>query len=475
MHTLRKIAFILFTAAYLVICPLVLLYAFGYSIHPGAPSIVKTGLIYISTMPPGATVRVERRRYAATTPAMVRGLLPGAYAVEVDLPGYQPWSGAVPVEAEKSTALDRILLVPTEWKRSWLLPGPLYGIRQIPGTRFLLIRHGPALRDHVLYDWKTARVQPLAGRHAVLTDAEVSAAWSVPDSPALLIRLGSGAAARFLWIDLSGDEPRTEDLTGFIPAGARRITWDPLDRRHLFILHEGRLLRLHLPSGTLALVDDGIRGAGTVERTLYRLTRNGALLQADPDGADARLLAETPEWVERTGDDGRSVEIWAPARGRVLLRNARGDLFSPRPPARLAEGIDGLLWDPHRERALVWQKRRVGIVTWSDPPARHPSLRWIFEDGRNITQAAWVYEGSHVILHDGGRVKLLELAGTERPQVRDLFDLPEESRMVYVEGAGRMFYVNADDGALWAVEVLPRREPLSFMFPEWDETGPRAD
>lgn len=476
MRALRNIAFVLFTTAYLVVCPLVLLYAFGYSVRPGEPAIVKTGLIYLSTMPPGATVHVERRRYTGATPTILRGLLPGAYDVRIGLAGYQPWSRTVPVEPEKSTVLNHILLLPLEWKPSWLLPGPLQSVRQIPGTRFLLIQRGSTLRDHVLYEWKTGRVQPLAGRHAAWPDAEVTAFWSVSDSPAVLIRLERGEDARFLWFDVSGDEPRMEDLTGLIPAGARRITWDPLDRRHLFILHEGRLMRLHLPSRTLALIEDAVRGAGTVDRTLYLLESTGALLQADPDGAGAHLLANDPVWAEPIGEGRKPVELWAPAKGRVLLRGARGELYSPRPPSLLIEdGIEGLAWDPHRERALVWQRHRVGMVTWSEPPTRRPELRWLFEDGRNITQAAWVYEGSHILLHDADRVKLLELAGAERPVIHDLFGLADDSAMAYVEGAGRLFYIDPSDGALWAVEVLPRREQLSFVFPEWDETNMGQD
>ena len=118
MRRVRNVVFLLFVAVYLVSCPLILLQAFGYSLAPGMEEgIVKTGLVYLDTTPPGATVYVGRRRYTGTTPTILRGLRPGAYDLRLGLPGYQTWARTVSVEAEKSTVLDRILLLPVEWRR----------------------------------------------------------------------------------------------------------------------------------------------------------------------------------------------------------------------------------------------------------------------------------------------------------------------------------------------------------------------
>lgn len=127
MLLLRKILFPIFVTAYLVFCPLLIAYALGYLFRPGAPQeIVKTGLIHLSSVPPGARVVVGRSRFRENTPTVIRDLLPGHYRVRVVRPGYQPWQHGVRVEAGKASSFGRILLLPVRWRPE-----------AFPETRFL--------------------------------------------------------------------------------------------------------------------------------------------------------------------------------------------------------------------------------------------------------------------------------------------------------------------------------------------------
>ncbi len=57
MLRLRKILFYLCALLYLISCPLTILYALGYGVQPGAQrGLVKTGVISLATLPPGAPV-----------------------------------------------------------------------------------------------------------------------------------------------------------------------------------------------------------------------------------------------------------------------------------------------------------------------------------------------------------------------------------------------------------------------------------
>ena len=60
MLILRKIVFYIFALFYIVFCPLVVLYAFGYIFKPQSEEVVvKTGIIYLSTAPAGASIYVN--------------------------------------------------------------------------------------------------------------------------------------------------------------------------------------------------------------------------------------------------------------------------------------------------------------------------------------------------------------------------------------------------------------------------------
>jgi len=161
MLLLRRVTFALFTGAYLVVCPLTILYALGYVVHPLAgEGLLKTGLISVESRPEGAILYLEGKRYAHRTPAIIPGLRPGRYALRVAARGHRPWHGVVTVEAEQATALDHLLLLPRRLPAQRLLRGPFQQLRGIPDTRFLLLAHGRRLADLLVYDSASGEARP---------------------------------------------------------------------------------------------------------------------------------------------------------------------------------------------------------------------------------------------------------------------------------------------------------------------------
>jgi hypothetical protein len=155
MQFLRKFFFYIFAAVYIIFCPLILLYSFGYIYKPGAEeSLVKTGVIYLSTAPGSATVYLKDAQCQEETPTVIRELLPGSYSVKLVLDGYKAWTRTVPVEAEKATVLDKILLLPLQWKAESLLPEKLQDILPVPKSGFFLVAGGDTTGDIFVYNYK---------------------------------------------------------------------------------------------------------------------------------------------------------------------------------------------------------------------------------------------------------------------------------------------------------------------------------
>ena len=61
MLWLRKIIFYIFALIYLILCPLIVARMLGFVINPLTHRLVKTGLVYVSTNPPDATVYIDGR------------------------------------------------------------------------------------------------------------------------------------------------------------------------------------------------------------------------------------------------------------------------------------------------------------------------------------------------------------------------------------------------------------------------------
>ncbi len=147
--------------------------------------------------------------------------------------------------------------------------------------------------------------------------------------------------------------------------------------------------------------------------------------------------------------------------------SSRGTGFTPRAAEPLIDhGVLGLAWDPRHQRAAVWQKDRLGLIEWGEPPERKARVRWVLENSRRITQAFWVHESSHLLVHDDDEAKLLELTRNGVGTVQTLVPVRPGSAFAYDNDAGVLFYLEPSAGALCSMTLLHRRDLLSFSFQE---------
>ena len=115
MLWLRKIVFYIFALIYLILCPLIVARMLGFVINPLTHRLVKTGLVYVSTNPPDATVYIDGRLAHQKTPTALRDLTPGKHFIRIELSGYNDWERNIPIVGKKATVLANILLIPEEW------------------------------------------------------------------------------------------------------------------------------------------------------------------------------------------------------------------------------------------------------------------------------------------------------------------------------------------------------------------------
>ena len=115
MLWLRKIVFYVFALIYLILCPLIVARMLGFVINPQTHRLSQTGLVYVSTNPPDATVTIDGRQAHQKTPTAIRDLTPGKHFIRIELSDYNDWEGNVPIVGKKATVLANVLLIPEEW------------------------------------------------------------------------------------------------------------------------------------------------------------------------------------------------------------------------------------------------------------------------------------------------------------------------------------------------------------------------
>lgn len=495
MTHLRQIVFRAFVLLYLVLCPLTILYALGYVLKPGTEhGITKTSVISLSTIPPGATIHVGRSRYTERTPAILRDVLPGTYDISLSLNGHAPWSRRVAVERGHATVLERILLLPQPLQPKRLLLNACDELISLDGTLLLLLAEGPRLGDLVVYHWNQQDVRPLLEDGSPWVDGRLLNWWTVPRSTVIVARVDMRDGVRMVWLDAKEKPSTPVDITDLVRGQPQHVMWSPWDRHRLFIVQEGRLSRVDTATRTVAPnLLERVRGLGVVGRTLYVLRGEWDLLRMDAEGRTKRLGLdiEDPEWLRALRELRGDIRL-SPLSDTLLLFLAdNGRLASSRPPYRLAEqGIRGAAWSENKERALVWQRDRIGIVEPAESPeefmdvamrasrtiprvlpggfqmerledAQTPMpITWIYRGGRAIEQAFWVYGDAYILFRDEESVFLMERRHSGTASPAPLVRVLRRTRIAYDDNAGTLYYVDPD-GRLSSLQIIPRQDLLS--------------
>ncbi len=483
MRLFRRITFTLFCLAYLIICPLTILHAFGYSFGPNVQQpLVKTGLIYLSTTPSGASVYLGKRRFTQRTPATLSGLLPGEYNVRVVMKDFRPWERVLPVAAEKATALENILLLPAR-----LLPQQKYreaisSLVEIPGTHYLLLMTGPLLRDISIYDWKEDKAWPLLEEQSSWRPAEVIEVNVVPDSQQVLFHVEQAGQSYWLSAFVRRGEMAVEDLTKMLVDAPELFFWNTPLHRYLFAFQKTWINRVdfagHAVSPKWA---DGVKGFGLSGRSFYALHSDGQLVRLDRDGKEEEQIArlELPKPPALGRPSWFRIHMAGP--NSFFLTGSRGELLSTRAPYQLVEsGVLGCDWVLHRQKALFWTKQQIGLLKVSDEMFEFEKneepvkLHWIDYAGEAIQQVQWVDEGAHLLIRDNSQLFLADLQSYGPPQIELLAQ--SASPFVYVEELGRIYYLEPETRHLVSLQLLSKKEILPLPALEYRSLHePEAD
>ncbi|MBF0571050.1 MAG: PEGA domain-containing protein [Candidatus Omnitrophica bacterium] len=250
MLWLRKIIFYIFSLLYLIFCPLIVLRMLGFDINPLTLRLVKTGLIYVSTNPPGATVYIDGRMASQKTPTALRDLHPGEHFIRIELNGYNDWERSIPVIGKKATVLANALLIPEEWPIKTISKGPYQNI--FIAADNILITTNPILKNidtfHTAFgvEKNFYEKKPLFSANSIYAYGKLVRLYNAPQSPFILLEADIKTKHKFLWINLKDNPPVIEDISDLFFEIPNLITWDNTDNTNIFAFNPKNIYRINI-------------------------------------------------------------------------------------------------------------------------------------------------------------------------------------------------------------------------------------
>ncbi|GEM_PF-1802063 len=482
MVKLRKILFFIFTVLYIVLCPALILSSLGIVIKPGhgTKNVVKTGIIYVSSIPSGALVVLNGKPTNGQTPTVINNLPPGIYTLEVTAKNYQPWKTTVTVAAETATPLEGILLIPQFLNIVELSSIPFNTLIPVAGNPYLIATNGPNVENAFVHIWdegitqnlipddetKVVKLKPLFPADFDQRTARIVRWHTINNSPYLLVEIEANGNKRFLWIDPLFGTPKIEDITDLFPVAPEEIQWAQNDARHLLTFQNNTINRIDIATKAIyPKVIDHAAAFSQFEQTIFFLTEDKTLKKANANGNNQELLSKNPVFNDLVASHFPFEKIIAVADNVVVLLGQRGEVLCNLKPYFLTEsGIEGFKWNEKPQRLMLWSKNKIGFIDFSKRPQDvAPKVTWITDKAENIANAFWVNEGSHVLFVDNNQIFIADTGCCGPPGVQKIMDVAKGTSIYYTDRIEKIFFTDKDTKHLFSAEMHPQKTLRSVV------------
>ena len=465
MHVYQKIFFYLFILIYLILCPILLLYSFGFL---SKSNLEPKGELYLSSTPKGASVYIGNRRYSEKTPVLIKDVLPGTYDIRLAVKGYHLWDYRVHTVAGRTIRFDKVLFMPKAWKKEELVAESFTDLIPLPGTDFFILTKSANTEDHYIYNWKKQKLTSLVQEIPEYKGLVVLSYDIVPNSPTFILRALSGQGEKVLLIRPQEYLIGIKDITGLFTEEPFRVGWNPEHEDYIFSLQNGHLNQIDVnKGGILPNFFEDVRGFGFLEGGICIINKRNILLWADYSGNRVLTLLDDPVLTDFIFPEKGFVEVKPLGSDLMLFLGEEGYLTANVEPYRFAQEILGIT--PNREamRVLFWQKNKLGLLDFRSKAQmridfeRIPRMVLLYDKGRYLSQAYWVHEGSYSLFRDDNDIFLFELIRGSDKSLNRVVQIMRNSSVYYSEDSGILYYLDRITAHLFGIEIIPKRDRAS--------------
>jgi len=224
----------------------------GFVTNPLTHRFVKTGLVYISTNPPDATVFIDGRMNHGTTPTVVRDLTPGKHFIRLQLDGYKDWEKSIPIIGKKATVLENTLLIPEQWPIKRISDKPYQNL--IGASAGILVGINPVLKDIDIFptdDNNNHEGSPLFLKNSIYADGQLVRVFNADKSPFILLEAAFHDKHKFLWVSLKDKPPLIEDITDLFGQMPNNIVWANTDDKNIWAFYPQAIYRINIKTKTI--------------------------------------------------------------------------------------------------------------------------------------------------------------------------------------------------------------------------------
>lgn len=451
MPLARKILFYLFFAAYVFLCPLLILYSFGYIFNPQKREMSQTGLVRLVSLPGKADIFLGRSHYKYKTPATIEGLIPGEYRINLKLKGYKPWSHTVLITEGKAASFENILLVPDTFKPKSVSSRAFKDVILLPEAGILFLNKTLKLEDSLIIDPGQDTVRPLSSPGIPEANLPVANIFTQRKSKNALVYFASLWGKRYLLLKPQASGDAYVDLTQSITEKPISVEWPWKKDNELFLVYRDHVDLLNKENMEVyPNYFDKIKGFACFDKWLYVLNNENYLFRYSIDKTDSKVWFGEEPAIRQLFKGSHAFRLIVLEENVVFLLGENGELISTILPDIIFDsGVRGLEYYRQNRKIVIWMKDAIWV---SGLESMFPEC--VYRQGSDIEQVFWAYNGTHLLFRDENRILLLEISPDGEHHVTPLATIKNNSDFFYSDDNGTLYYIEPKEDTPVAVKVL---------------------
>jgi hypothetical protein len=448
----RSLLRAIFILTFLTIAPALILSTAGYRYSFGKGRLERTGVLYVDSVPSGASVYLNDKHRKEKTPARLTKLAPGTYQVRVELPGSQPWVKEVEVVSGLTTFLDDLILfkqgvplISREMRAEVSSFSP-------DGNRAALVSSTDGWQELRVVDASSGEDLAFA-RFEGSSSEGFAFSWTDDGRRLLIARLLKKGPAFLAWDDR--DRLTFKDVGALLPSKRALQAFWSSDGSRLYAADHLTLHEIDPTTWTRRAAGPAVPGMTESDGIFYGVARRDtgdaasfALVRRAPQTAVFEDIARLPggDYASRPGPDGM-----------LLAVQDSGDAFiiiDPSRPVREAVRFEGhgtgFALSSDGNRLLYWNDIELRVFT-----AANGQDALVTRLGEGIIRAAWYPAETLIFFATGREARVIESDAARKRGSLRLTSFSDLKNLALAEDGETLRFVGTigQHSGLWTMAI----------------------
>lgn len=459
----RRILYITFIIAFLILAPLLLMYANGYRYDFKEGAVAKTGVLILESKPQKVNVYINGELKYTKTPINGESLIPGLYEIKITKNGYYPWIKKLKFESNLATFAQDVIL----FKKS-------KGVKIINGNfnDFAISKDNEKIitlwQDETtaeIWEYKLKKQKNKLLLRNSLNNSEIKLGeWSKNNKNLIFNNYGKTKQENNYFIIgfkeafwPNKDEINTIKLNELISDPIINIKWDNSEDNIVYVNTEDSLYRINLMDKiTKKISADRISDFIVYDKILYFNKNLSCLIEIDKNQINAQdsikddciyYLKDEKNYQLISSPQGLVTLLSESSKNSLVIDlNNKNKIFQAK--------TETIKWDSASNKMLYYNDIEIGTFS---PSHQSPYKNEIIgRYSQKIKRVLWYPSHHHLIVLFDDNLKIIELDTRDKRNIISLNSFTDLKNIHVDEGGENVYVAGNKDGenGIWQINVF---------------------